>query len=32
VESHQGEIVVRNTEIGCRFEVALPRAHPSVHL
>jgi signal transduction histidine kinase len=30
VESHQGEIAVRNTETGCRFEVALPQAHPSV--
>lgn len=30
VESHQGEIAVRNTEMGCRFEVALPQAHPSV--
>jgi signal transduction histidine kinase len=30
VESHQGEIAVRNTENGCRFEVALPQAHPSV--
>jgi signal transduction histidine kinase len=31
VESHQGAIAVRNTETGCRFEVALPQAHPSVH-
>jgi signal transduction histidine kinase len=30
VESHQGEIAVRNTETGCRFEVALPQAHPGV--
>jgi signal transduction histidine kinase len=30
VESHKGEIVVRNTDTGCRFEVALPQAHPSV--
>jgi signal transduction histidine kinase len=30
VESHQGEIAVRNTETGCRFEVALPQAHQSV--
>jgi signal transduction histidine kinase len=30
VESHQGEIAVRNTETGCRFEVALPQAQPSV--
>lgn len=32
VESHQGEIVVRNTETGCCFEVALPRAQQSVRL
>jgi signal transduction histidine kinase len=32
VESHQGEIAVRNTETGCCFEVALPQAHQSVHL
>lgn len=32
VESHQGEIAVRNTETGCRFEVALPQAHPSVRI
>jgi signal transduction histidine kinase len=30
VESHNGEIGVRNTETGCRFEVALPQAHPSI--
>lgn len=30
VESHQGEIAVSNTETGCRFEVALPQAHPGV--
>jgi signal transduction histidine kinase len=30
VESHQGEIAVRNTETGCCFEVALPRAQQSV--
>jgi signal transduction histidine kinase len=30
VESHQGEIAVRNTETGCCFEVALPQAHQSV--
>jgi signal transduction histidine kinase len=30
VESHQGEIAVRNTETGCCFEVALPRASQSV--
>jgi signal transduction histidine kinase len=32
VESHQGEIAVRNTETGCCFEVALPRANQSVRL
>jgi signal transduction histidine kinase len=32
VESHQGEIAVRNTETGCCFEVALPQAHQSVRL
>jgi signal transduction histidine kinase len=32
VESHQGEIAVRNTETGCCFEVALPRAQQSVRL
>lgn len=32
VESHRGEIAVRNTETGCCFEVALPQAHQSVHL
>jgi signal transduction histidine kinase len=31
VESHQGEIAVRNTETGCCFEVALPQAHQGVH-
>ena len=30
VESHQGEIAVRNTEIGCCFEVALPQVNQSV--
>lgn len=30
VESHQGEIAVRNTEAGCCFEVALPQARQSV--
>jgi signal transduction histidine kinase len=30
VESHQGEIAVRNTETGCCFEVALPQARQSV--
>ncbi len=30
VESHQGEIAVRNTETGCCFEVALPQANRSV--
>jgi signal transduction histidine kinase len=30
VESHQGEIAVRNTETGCSFEVALPQANQSV--
>ena len=30
VESHNGEIAVRNTETGCRFEVALPQVHPNV--
>jgi signal transduction histidine kinase len=30
VESHQGEIAVRNTETGCCFEVALPQANQSV--
>jgi signal transduction histidine kinase len=30
VESHQGEIAVRNTETGCCFEVALPQARHSV--
>jgi signal transduction histidine kinase len=30
VESHKGEIAVRNTETGCRFEVALPQVHPNV--
>jgi signal transduction histidine kinase len=32
VESHQGEIAVRNTETGCCFEVALPQAHQGVRL
>jgi signal transduction histidine kinase len=32
VESHQGEIAVRNTETGCCFEVALPQAQQSVRL
>jgi signal transduction histidine kinase len=32
VESHQGEIAVRNTETGCCFEVALPQAYQSVRL
>jgi signal transduction histidine kinase len=31
VESHQGEIAVRNTETGCCFEVALPEANQSVY-
>jgi signal transduction histidine kinase len=30
VESHQGEIAVRNTETGCCFEVALPQVNQSV--
>jgi signal transduction histidine kinase len=30
VESHQGEIAVRNTGAGCCFEVALPQAHQGV--
>jgi signal transduction histidine kinase len=30
VESHQGEIAVRNTETGCCFEVALPQAHQNL--
>jgi signal transduction histidine kinase len=30
VESHRGEIAVRNTEIGCCFEVALPQVNQSV--
>jgi signal transduction histidine kinase len=30
VESHQGEIAVRNTETGCCFEVALPQVTQSV--
>ena len=32
VESHQGEIAVRNTETGCCFEVALPQAQQSLRL
>jgi len=32
VESHQGEIAVRNTETGCCFEVALPQAQQGVRL
>jgi signal transduction histidine kinase len=32
VESHHGEIAVRNTETGCCFEVALPQAYQSVRL
>jgi signal transduction histidine kinase len=31
VESHGGEIVVRNVEGGCRFEVALPVPEPASH-
>jgi signal transduction histidine kinase len=30
VESHEGEIAVRNTETGCCFEVALPQASQGV--
>jgi signal transduction histidine kinase len=30
VESHQGEIAVRNTDTGCCFEVALPQVNQSV--
>ena len=30
VESHKGEIAVRNTDKGCRFEVALPQVDPNV--
>ena len=31
VESHGGEILVRNVEGGCRFEVALPVPEPASH-
>jgi signal transduction histidine kinase len=30
MKSHKGEIAVRNTGMGCRFEVAIPQAQPSV--